>query len=61
MSTNPNNKKEFFWNHIKKDLSIACKSLNVNFDEMLLLLHVINNNEKYRQSSISRFQSNKTD
>jgi hypothetical protein len=52
MSTNPNNKKEFFWNHIKKDLSIACKSLNVNFDEMLLLLHVISNDIMKSHSGI---------
>ena len=33
--------KEFFWLHIKKDLELAAKSLNLNMDELLILLHQI--------------------
>ncbi len=37
----PADKKEFFWSHMNLDLKIACKVLDVNRDEVLLLLHVI--------------------
>lgn len=59
MTTNPDSKKEFFWNHIKKDLNIACKSLNVNFDEMLILLHVISN-EIMKSHNVSQYDKWKT-
>ena len=41
MSTNPLNKREFFWNHMKKDLKISCSSLSISKDEMLVLIHMI--------------------
>ena len=31
--------KDFFWDHIKKDLKLAGKSLNLNLDELIILLH----------------------
>ncbi len=34
-------KKKFFWDHLNLDLRIACKALNVNKDEILVLLHTV--------------------
>ena len=31
--------KDFFWEHIQKDLKLAGKSLNLNLDELIILLH----------------------
>lgn len=41
MTTNPVNKKEFFWNHMNLDLRIAAKTLNLNKDEIIILLHKV--------------------
>lgn len=41
MSTNQANKKQFFWEHMLKDLKIASISLNINQDEVITLLHMI--------------------
>lgn len=41
MTTNPTDKKQFFWDHMNKDLRIASKALNLNMDEMIILLHNI--------------------
>lgn len=41
MSTKPANKKQFFWDHMDNDLKIVARSLNINQDEMISLLHVI--------------------
>lgn len=41
MTTNPTNKKEFFWNHMNLDLRIASKALNLNKDEIIILLHKV--------------------
>ena len=35
----PENLKDFFWRHMKKDLSLIAKALNVTLDEVYLLLH----------------------
>jgi hypothetical protein len=37
------NVKDFFWQHMKKDLLLACKSLNLTLDEIYILLHKISN------------------
>lgn len=34
-------KRQFFWDHLNLDLKITCKTLNVNKDEILLLLHTV--------------------
>jgi hypothetical protein len=41
MSTKSADKKQFFWDHMNKDIKIAAKTININADEMLTLLHVI--------------------
>ena len=41
MSQNQPNKVQFFWDHMLKDLKIASKSLNLNQDEVITLLHSI--------------------
>ena len=33
-------KKKFFWDHLNKDLRILCKTLNLNIDEVVILLHL---------------------
>ena len=43
--------KEFFWKHMQKDLSMACKALNITLDEMYILLHRILNDFLYRNKS----------
>jgi hypothetical protein len=40
MSTNQNNKKQFFWEHMLKDIRIAAKALSINQDELITLLHI---------------------
>lgn len=35
------NVKEFFWDHMHKDLDLAAKSLNLTIDEIYVLLHRI--------------------
>ena len=36
-------KKKFFWDHLNKDLRILCKTLNLNMDEVIILLHLVCN------------------
>jgi hypothetical protein len=33
--------KDFFWDHMKKDLSLAGRSLNLVLDELIVLLHMV--------------------
>ncbi len=37
----PPNKKQFFWDHMLRDLKFVSKALNINTDEIMLLLHYI--------------------
>ncbi len=37
----PENVKEFFWQHMEKDLKVSCQLLNITKDEILILLHSI--------------------
>ena len=39
-------KKQFFWEHMQKDLKLGSKALNVNSDELIILLHYICDNLK---------------
>lgn len=38
---NPQDVKQFFWEHMELDLKISCKILNITLDELLILLHKI--------------------
>ena len=46
MVVNPEDKKQFFWDHMLKDLKITSRSLNITQDETLILLHFIVDNLK---------------
>lgn len=35
--------RQFFWDHMLKDLRLASRSLNLNIDEIITLLHRISN------------------
>jgi hypothetical protein len=39
--TTPDNVKEFFWQHMERDLQVSCQLLNITTDEILILLHSI--------------------
>lgn len=39
--TTPDNVKQFFWEHMLKDLRITCRELNITVDELLMLLHSV--------------------
>lgn len=61
MHIKPSDLKEFFWNHIQKDLRIISKILNLNSDHVLILLHLISDkilsNQSSPSSSYSRWRS----
>lgn len=54
---NANDKKEFFWDHMQKDLRIASKCMNLNTDELIILLHYIVDNMKNSNFSCSSDRS----
>ncbi len=42
-TVNPDNVKNFFWDHLNKDLNLIGKTLNLNMDEVFIILHFIFN------------------
>jgi hypothetical protein len=41
MAHRPDDARKFFWDHMHKDLSMACRALNLTKDEIYHLLHKI--------------------
>jgi hypothetical protein len=37
----PSDVKQFFWEHMQKDLKITCDILNLTLDELIIVLHLI--------------------
>ena len=37
----PTDVKQFFWEHMQKDLKIICEILNLTLDELIIVLHLI--------------------
>lgn len=41
MTVNASQPKDFFWNHLSKDLTLIGKALNLNTDEVYIVIHSI--------------------
>lgn len=50
--------KGFFWKHMKNDLNLVCKSMNLTLDESILLLHSICFGFLHRNTQIEPFKWN---
>ena len=62
MIKTPDNAKDFFWNHLLKDLSLIVKALNINMDEVFIVIHhVLNDIMVQQRPSLHDKWNSKTD